>query len=213
MNFFGHAAVASWDTRGTAPGFVLGAMLPDFATMCRAALAEQPDPDVVAGVALHHATDAVFHRAPTVLTLFRHAGRLLTSRGVRRGPQMAAAHVGVEVILDSALAGAARHRDAYLAALACDAPIAWRDDGAARFATLRARLQTYGSPTETPVAVEVTRRIERTLAGRQLLAPNDEERFAIEEVMDTVAERVFALAHDVVSEVKAGLALRAARGG
>jgi hypothetical protein len=31
MNFFGHAKVALW--RGDAAGFVLGAMLPDFASM------------------------------------------------------------------------------------------------------------------------------------------------------------------------------------
>ena len=32
MNFFGHALAASWRSRE--PGFALGSMLPDFASMC-----------------------------------------------------------------------------------------------------------------------------------------------------------------------------------
>jgi hypothetical protein len=74
VNFFGHAAIASWHSPADA-GVALGSMLPDFASMCGARLDEQRDPRVAAGVALHHATDAVFHRAPVVLALFRDAGR------------------------------------------------------------------------------------------------------------------------------------------
>ena len=68
MNFFGHAVVATW--HATEPRFVLGAMLPDFAAMIRARPPAARDPELARGIALHHATDEVFHDAPT----FRELG-------------------------------------------------------------------------------------------------------------------------------------------
>src|SRR4029079_14058794 len=61
VNFFGHALVASWRSR--APAFALGAMLPDFASMCRARVEVVGHADLAAGVDWHHETDRVFHAA------------------------------------------------------------------------------------------------------------------------------------------------------
>ena len=63
MNFFGHAAVASWRIgRG---GLPLGAMLPDFASISGARSLSAKEAEVARGVALHHRTDEVFHAAPS----------------------------------------------------------------------------------------------------------------------------------------------------
>src|SRR5690606_31275930 len=51
MNFFGHACVAA--RVDSDPRVLLGAMLPDFASMSRTRLAGSEDPAVAAGIALH----------------------------------------------------------------------------------------------------------------------------------------------------------------
>lgn len=61
VNFFGHAAVATWSSDEA--GVALGAMLPDFQSMSGARMASSPDAGVAAEVELHHRTDAVFHSA------------------------------------------------------------------------------------------------------------------------------------------------------
>lgn len=206
MNFFGHATVAAWrDPRD--PRFLLGAMLPDFASMCGARLAvEQPDPEIAAGVALHHLTDAIFHRAPVVVGLFRDAEVRLEARGVRKGPRRAAAHVGVELLLDGVFVRESDNRAAYLDGLDATTGVQWRDDdGPARFAALVARLRHYGVPVDLIGGAGVARRIERTLAGRTLLEPSGDERTAIAAVMDDLVARVDAAAATVLMQVRAGL--------
>jgi hypothetical protein len=211
VNYFGHAAVASWQTTGDAlPGVALGAMLPDFSIMCGARVASGGSVDVDAGIALHHATDAVFHHAPAVTGLMRDAAARLAERGVRRGPMRAAAHVGVELVLDGVLLDDARHRDAYTAAIAHDAPgIVWREDGdAARFETLLARLRAYGLPEDLRRPRAAAERIFRMLAGRRLLAPDAAERAAIADVLEAIAPRIGVAAPTVIRQVEAGLASR-----
>src|SRR4051794_21846302 len=91
VNFFGHAAVASWSS--SSPGVGLGAMLPDFATMIRTRLAERGEAstsaEVAAGIALHHATDAAFHVLPAVTALMRELDDRLLHHGCARGPRRA----------------------------------------------------------------------------------------------------------------------------
>ncbi len=212
MNYFGHAAVASWETRGDELGRVaLGAMLPDFSVMSGARITSGGDPQIDRGVALHHATDAVFHTAPAVTGLFRETEARLVARGCRRGPTRAAAHVGVELLLDGVLIDDAGHRAAYLAALATDpAPVTWREDGDdARFATLFARLRAYGVPDDLRRPRAAAERIFRMLAGRKLLAPDAGERAAIADVLEEIAPRVAVAAETVIRQVEASLALRA----
>lgn len=208
MNFFGHAAVASW--YGDAAAVALGAMLPDFEAMCGARIAAVDDAGVGEGVALHHATDAVFHVAAPVRALFGEAERRLAARGVRRGPMRAAAHVGVELLLDGVLLDDARHRDAYTAGLAiASVPVRWRDDGDdVRFGRLHARLRAYGLPDDLRRPASVGDRGVRTLSGRRLLAPSPDERLAIAIVLAELAATVEAAADDVLRAVRDGLAAR-----
>lgn len=211
MNYFGHAAVASWTAVGDALGGVaLGAMLPDFGVMCGARVAGADDAHVARGIALHHATDAVFHHAPAVVALFRDAEARLTAAGCRRGPTRAAAHVGVELLLDGALLDDARHRDAYAAALDVDpAVVTWRDDGdPARFAALHLRLRAYGVPDDLRRPRNAAERIFRVLAGRRLLAPDATERAAIAVMLEELAARVAVAADTITRQVAAGLAAR-----
>lgn len=213
MNYFGHAAVASWSTpSGELGGVALGAMLPDFAVMCGARVAGAAEPAIARGVALHHATDAVFHLAPAVLALFREAEGHLTARRVRRGPTRAAAHVGVELLLDAVLLDEARHRDAYAAALEVDpGPVHWRDDGDAdRFAVLHGRLRAHGVPDDLRRPRAAAERLFRMLTGRRLLAPDAAERVAIVEVLTAMSPRVATATPTVLRQVEAGLDARAA---
>lgn len=207
MNFFGHAAVASWQP-GASPGLALGAMLPDFAGMVGARIAVAHDDDVTRGIALHHATDAVFHQAPSVRALFAAAEARMYARHCRRGPTRAAAHVGVELLLDGVLLADDGHRATYLAALAiAPVPVSWRDDGDdVRFDHLHGRLVAYGMPDDLRRPAAVAERVIRTLAGRRLLAPSPDERLAIAAALAEVAEQVAAEAEAVLAAVRVGLA-------
>ncbi|MEB2325122.1 MAG: hypothetical protein OZ921_21590, partial [Sorangiineae bacterium] len=115
MDFFGHAAVASWHGAGT--GLALGAMLPDFAGMILARPPPAAHSGITEGIRLHHRTDAVFHDAPAFRELSTRALEWLEDRGLRRGSARAIAHVGVEMLLDAAVADDAGARAAYLGAL------------------------------------------------------------------------------------------------
>ncbi|MCP5056435.1 MAG: hypothetical protein GY937_06865 [bacterium] len=100
MNFLGHAIVASRER--TEPAFVLGSMLPDLVHMAGVRLATVHQIDVAAGVALHHTTDAVFHAAPTFVSLVVKATHWLADAGMRKGPARGVAHIGTELLLDGA---------------------------------------------------------------------------------------------------------------
>src|SRR2546426_388483 len=67
VNFFGHTVVAV--TRSTEPAFVLGSMLPDFATIIRARPPRTEHTDLDSGMQFHWRTDEVFHRSAAFLTL------------------------------------------------------------------------------------------------------------------------------------------------
>lgn len=171
VNFVGHARVASWTASD--PGFVLGAMLPDFASMSRARLVGADHPRVSAGIALHHRTDEVFHGAPTFVALNEGGAANLEARGLGRGPARAVAHVGTELLLDGLLLDDAATRDAYLGAVRVEAaPLGLRfaHDGGARFTALHRRLAEHGLPEDYRSAEGVLLRLEQVLARRPRLA-------------------------------------------
>jgi hypothetical protein len=182
MNFFGHATVACWLDRD--PRWVLGAMLPDFASMCRARLRGADDEIVAAGIALHHATDAAFHGAATFLDLYARGAEALEAAGVGRGPARAVAHVGTELLLDGLLLDDSIAAEAYRAAVALPARelgLRFRDDddGAAeRFHALAVRLAAHGLPHDYRSPARVAGRLEQILARRPrlALAPADRSR-------------------------------------
>lgn len=205
MNYFGHAAVASWCE--PAGGSALGAMLPDFATMSRARLAEPSDADVARGIALHHETDRVFHQQPPVLALMRELDDRLARAGCARGPRRAVAHIGVELLLDGVLVDESAYRDTYLAGLAHDpAGVRWRDDGDdARFAVLLERLRAHGVPDDLRRIESITMRLSRMLAHRPLLAPSPADLTAIKSSLAAHQARVEVATDTVLRGLRAAL--------
>jgi hypothetical protein len=151
VNFFGHAVIAHEHRRVAA--FALGAMLPDFASMCQGRLAGATDDEVAAGIDFHHRIDAAFHRLPGFAALCRDAEARLRRAGAARGPARGAAHAGTELLLDGAWLddpGAVT----YIEALDAARPdqlgerLSWANaDGAERFEALRARLAARGLPS------------------------------------------------------------------
>jgi hypothetical protein len=205
VNFFGHAVVASWFE--SEPHYVLGSMLPDFATMSGTRLAGVTDPRVAAGVALHLRTDDAFHSAPTFLALQAIAHRALDERAVGWGTTRAVAHVGTELLLDGVLL--ARHASLpYLGALDAahtlaveDAQaIAWKDQGAG-FAVLLARLREAGPPLAYQQPERVAEFLERALARRPRLCFQDGDRERVAEVMHVLAPEVEARAGELMAHL------------
>jgi hypothetical protein len=133
MNLVGHLEVAARCGLGEAGQ--LGAILPDIASMLRVrvdrdALAGLADgADVVAGVAVHHATDAAFHDHVVVRGSMAAINVSLAERGVARGAARSAAHVGYEMLLDAVaddrLPAVMRSADDDLVRAALGAPDRW----------------------------------------------------------------------------------------
>jgi len=208
VNYFGHAAVASWPEHGEpSAGQSLGAMLPDFATMCGARLAELADPAIAAGIALHHRTDSVFHQAAPVLALMRELDARLEQLGCARGPRRAVAHIGTELLLDATLLATEAYRASFLSAFTVDPTlVAWREpDGPERFARLHERMTTYGVPDDLAEVSSITRRLQRMLAHRPLLAPNAADLRAIATALAAHRPRVEVAAPTVLRAVRAAL--------
>lgn len=205
MNFFGHAAVASWSI--AAPATVLGAMLPDFAAMCGSRIAGADDTAVSDGIALHHATDAAFHQLPAVTGLMRELDEQLAAGGCARGPRRAVAHIGVELLLDGVLVDDPGYRAAYLGGVAHDPALRWRDpEGPARFAVLLERLRTRGVPDDLQRPDAITIRIQRMLGHRPLLAPSPDELRTIREALAAFQPRVAIAVETVLRGLRAQLA-------
>jgi hypothetical protein len=213
MNFFGHAVVATWYGGGEPDGgaaMALGAMLPDFASMCGARLGPVEHRGVADGVALHHRTDAAFHTLAGFAALCRDAEEALRRAGMRRGPGRGVAHVGVEILLDGALLGEVGARAAYVGAIEAAAPerlgaaIGWSAaDGAARFEGLRQRLAVYGVPDDTRDVGSVAVRVTRTLGRRPLLALNATDAEAMRDVLPGLQAAVDAAAPGIIADLRA----------
>ncbi|MBK7580272.1 MAG: hypothetical protein IPI67_08725 [Myxococcales bacterium] len=208
MNFFGHAAVAAW--HDTAPEFVLGAMLPDFASMLRARPPEVTRDGLAAGVALHHRTDLVFHDCGAFRALTAQAFDALSNLGLGRGSARAVAHIGVEILLDGVLAHEQAARRAYLAALeaAVDASdaLVWRSASEGRaFAELLAALRSRGISRQHTQPAVVAYRVERALAGRPRLALVTEDVARVERWADTSRGAVLEQTPFIVEQLRLGL--------
>lgn len=204
VNFFGHAAIASWASAES--GVALGAMLPDFENMAGARVASAEDAAVTAGIELHHATDAAFHRLPAATALMRELDERLAAKGCARGPRRAASHIGTELLLDGVLTGEARYREAYTRALALDAAIAWREpEGGPRFARLLERLRAYGVPEDLRRPEAVTQRLARILAPRPLLAPSPDDLRAIRAALAEHQPRVEVATDTILRGTRAAL--------
>jgi hypothetical protein len=212
VNFFGHAVVATW--RSNRPGFVLGAMLPDFATMLGTRPPNVEHPDLFEGVAFHHDTDRVFHDAPTFRRLQLEARRTLREMGLPRPSALAVGHIGVEIILDGTLADDARGVAGYLGALECASNaalgpfISWNDESLRqRFADLRAVLAERGVTASARSADRVAFRVTRALESRPRLALTEAGIALVREWAATSEFLVADASRSLLEEVRQGLAL------
>lgn len=208
MNFFGHAAVAAWHS--PEPGFVLGAMLPDFASMIGARPPAAEHATLAAGIRHHHRADHVFHDAADFRALVAEAFDDLLAQGVRRGSARATAHIGIEILLDGVLAHDAASRRAYLGALDAAGSlrrfVVWRDASErARFDALRAGLESRGISSEHAAPDAVVFRLSRALARRPRLALDAADAPRVRAWAERAAPRVRARTGSLLDELRRGL--------
>ena len=182
-------------------------MIPDFQTMCGARVAGTTDPEVAAGIALHHATDKAFHTLPAVTGLMRELDQRLERGGCARGPRRAVAHIGVELLLDGVLLDVEAYREAYILGIEYEAPLTWRepDDDPVRFSTLMARLRAHGVPDDLRKPDAIAFRLGRMLAHRPLLAPSPQDKAVIVVALIELKPRIAVAADTVVRGVRAAL--------
>ncbi|HEY4159082.1 MAG TPA: hypothetical protein VGM29_13330 [Polyangiaceae bacterium] len=205
MNFFGHAVLAARTSPSDA--FVLGAMLPDFASMLGARLPRTSHAELAAGVRFHHRTDDAFHGAPSFLAISREALRFLLERGVRKGSARAVAHVGVELELDRALSGDLHARARYRAALACiddvAAEITWNDPTTTpRLVALCHSLFARGILREEPAPELMAERLRRILEGRPRLRLDDAGQSVVREWIVAARPSIVSRAPTLVRELE-----------
>lgn len=210
MNYFGHTVLAV--RRGGDRAFVLGAMLPDFATMIRARAPRTAHADIDSGMQFHRRTDEVFHRSAAFRQLTQQAVVWLSARGVRSGSALAVAHVGVELLLDASLSGDEPAQRAYLAALSGAAHedlgryLDWDcADERVRFDHLRARLLDRGAIAGDIAPETVAERLRRALADRPRLALDDAAVRAARDwaraARPDVSARVAPLLHELTAQL------------
>lgn len=201
MNFVGHAHVAL--AVRDEPAFVLGAMLPDFASMCGARLVAPTHDGIAAGVALHHRTDEAFHACAEFVRLCAATSASLEARGIAWGAARAVAHVGIELLLDGLLLDDAATRDGYLRAVAALADPALSIEvsgrGAARWPAVRERAIVHGLPDAYRDPREVADRLIRILAPRPRLAVDPGQRPVLEEAMWSLRRDVERSAGELVA--------------
>lgn len=143
--------------------------------MLGSARGEARTPELARGIGLHHATDAAFHGIPEFVRLVAEARTVLTASGLGRGAARAAAHIGVELLLDEVLVDDSPGRSAYLGALdyACSGSLLfdWSNlEHAGRLSKLAAALAERGLPEALTSPGAVAARIRRALANHPRLA-------------------------------------------
>ncbi len=105
VNYLGHVAVALATGRDD-PAFLLGAALPDLASMAGVRFDRVLLPEAVAdGVDCHLAADEAFHAHPAFRDGSAALRRDLRDIGLATGPTRAIGHAGWELLLDGTLVG------------------------------------------------------------------------------------------------------------
>lgn len=210
VNFYSHIAIASLYSEDVR--LALGAMLPDLASLVGTKPPKSNCPDISHGYALHHATDRSFH----ALEGFRRAefaeSRTLQLLGFSRGTAWAAAHVGLELLFDDALALDEPTQALFRAAIAAAAPqllgqsLEWGSDAqAAQFETLRQRVWTLAKDRPPLDPMTLSERLCRTLAPRPKLAVRAGDRALLHRWAVGLEMRSSSLWPEVVASVVSDL--------
>jgi len=208
VNFVGHAMVARWESDRAAYAF--GAMLPDFEHMCGTRLDGVDDPEVAAGIACHHRVDAVFHSAPTFLSLSKRAREQLGARGLPRGSVLAVSHIGVELLIDGVLADDPAVVDGFVAAMGAgrerEARLRWRaPEGPQRFARLLQRVGTPHAPRAYADPEAFADSVMAMLSRRPRLHPGAGGRAALVDWAITARPQIAAATSTLADELRAEL--------
>lgn len=208
VNFFGHATVATWSDAPAAT-YVIGAMLPDFASISGARSLTASEPEVARGITLHHHTDEVFHAAPSFVALMIDARERFAHAGLPNGAARAASHIGVELLLDGTLVADAQVGRAYvdaIDALRAEHLVFTSADHAERFWEFFGRARGYGVPHAYVDPQFVAERIAGALANRPRLALGDSPVSDVARVLRVMQPIVVARAAALLDEVRSGLA-------
>lgn len=103
MNFLAHVHVAR-EAGDRDAAYLLGAALPDLASMAGVWLDRERMPErVAAGVRCHLRADEVFHGHPAFVAGSSALRAALLEAGLARGPARAVGHIGWELLLDGQL--------------------------------------------------------------------------------------------------------------
>jgi hypothetical protein len=191
---------------------VLGAMLPDFATMLGTRPPGVEHAELERGVAFHHQTDRVFHDAPTFQRLQLEARGKLREMGLPRPGALAVGHIGVEILLDAVLAEDPQGVAGYLAALAegreaaLGRHIAWNDEALhKRFEMLTVALSERGVTAASRAAEATAVRVSRALASRPRLRLTEDGDRIVHAWAAAAGPLVALAAPKLVAELRAGL--------
>jgi hypothetical protein len=215
LNFFGHCVAASWHQG--APAFTFGAMVPDFASMVGQRPPRALHPTVASGIEFHHLTDRCFHAGHHFLTLQSQARDSLRASGIAKGPRLAVAHIGVEIVLDSWLAHSAANLALYGAALDYGAGargFIWPNakttsldaaDNAALDEQLRQLAQRLRDNVEQLIprdASAIAQRLTRILQRHPALRLPDSARNAVTQWAEAASQEVFSVADLWLTELR-----------
>jgi len=192
VNFYAHAVVA--EAQCVDPDFVLGAMLPDLAAMAGLRVQGTDAVNLGEGMRQHHESDHAFHVCDAFATLTRDGAHDLQVAGLRRGPARAAAHVGIELLLDGWLVAeqppSPTYRHALGRAASCADTVRWRGPAGDSWQRLCSRISANGVTEGYRDPDEVARRTIRTLHRRPRLALTECERAPLARWLREVRLRV-----------------------
>jgi hypothetical protein len=201
VNFVAHAVIA--EALGCSPLEAFGSMVPDLANMVGIMSGKRSAPDLPVsalqyGSSVHVATDEAFHHHPTFVVLTRRAAGSMDGR---RHVNTAAAHVGIELMLDGLLLKESSSKP-YSVALEVASPFcsgSWSE------------LIEYlvdDNPTRHYRTIEgCAERTWRILGGRRVLAQGRPTIEALAEGLREVAADVRCALDDLVRDVTAGARL------
>jgi hypothetical protein len=189
---------------------LLGAVLPDLATMARVRIDRASLPPAVAdGVRCHVAADAAFHADRTFLAGVARLRTELSGAGLGRGPARAAGHVGWELLLDGTLVGSdveAAFRRAVAAACEGVALDAVPHDGRGRWRTFLARWSAAPGRLRYDEPAWVADRVYSALADRPRLRMEAHDVPVLAAALDRRAADVVVAAPAVIAATTAAAA-------